>query len=253
MHERSLITNVSIWLLWIILTVLMVGGVASVGFMEEKPKNTDWAAPTMLVIAAILVLIYFGIRSSAGLLIGGFIGFLSELVGVSTGYPYGSYQYTEVLGLSIGNVPIVLFAAWIIVLSLVCMILKLLGADTKVSIILAPILLVLLDLAIEPVATGSLGAWYWTEEIKGYYGVPISNFGGWLLVGFVAYLPVQFVCGKYTVAGIFPGASIFCFFVAINLLDTQWIGAIAGISSLSIAIASLAYSKKNCLVRLRSK
>jgi putative membrane protein len=51
-------------------------------------------------------------------------------------------------------------------------------------ILLSAVLLTLIDGVLDPGAT-ALGFWAWTEG-GSYYGVPLSNFAGWLLSGAVS-------------------------------------------------------------------
>ena len=107
-----------------------------------------------------------------------------ESVGVATGFPYGNFFYGEALGprflglvpylLPVTYVPLVVgavAAAWT-------------PGRLAPRIALSAILLVLIDAVLDPGAT-ALGFWIWPEGGP-YYGVPLSNFAGWLLSGAVS-------------------------------------------------------------------
>jgi putative membrane protein len=105
-----------------------------------------------------------------------------ESVGVATGFPYGTFFYGDALGprflglvpylLPVTYVPLVIgavAAAW--------------SSRRLVAsrIVLSALLLVLVDAVLDPGAA-ALGFWVWPESGP-YYGVPLSNFAGWLLSG----------------------------------------------------------------------
>ena len=104
-------------------------------------------------------------------------------LGVATGFPYGSFFYGDALGPTVaGLVPILLpvsyaplvvgavAAAW--------------GGPRLLHVAYSALLLVWMDAVLDPGAT-SLGFWAWPEG-GAYYGVPASNFVGWLLSGTLA-------------------------------------------------------------------
>lgn len=107
-----------------------------------------------------------------------------ESVGVATGLPYGTFSYDDALGprflglvpylLPVTYVPLVIgavAAAWT-------------PGRLAPRIALSAIFLVLIDAVLDPGAT-ALGFWTWPEGGP-YYGVPLSNFAGWLLSGAIS-------------------------------------------------------------------
>lgn len=107
-----------------------------------------------------------------------------EFVGVFTGYPYGPFRYGVDLGPMIGgHVPAALplfFLPLVVNAYLLCLLL--LGdraGRTAVRLLVVIVAVVGLDLALDPAAV-SLG--FWTYEAGGrYYGVPWTNYAGWVL------------------------------------------------------------------------
>jgi putative membrane protein len=106
-----------------------------------------------------------------------------ESLGVATGLPYGRFYYSDAMGPTIaGLVPFLLpvsyaplvvgavAAAW--------------GGPRLLHVAYSALLLVWMDAVLDPGAT-SLGFWVWPEG-GAYYGVPASNFAGWLLSGTIA-------------------------------------------------------------------
>ena len=113
-----------------------------------------------------------------------------ELVGVRTGWPYGEFTYGVDLGpMLLGEVPLGLPVFFFpLVLNAYLLVLLLLGPRAKSTFIrlLATLSTVLLiDLVLDP---GAVAIGFWGYEQAQFYGVPWSNYRGWVLSGAVAVL-----------------------------------------------------------------
>ena len=106
-------------------------------------------------------------------------GFGVEYLGVSQGWLFGDYRYTDVLGPSIAGVPLIIGVNWILVVYAVCAsinrYLPTLSNFAKVAV--AGLALVALDFLIEPVAI-DLEFWIWAKGEP-----PLQNFIGWFIAG----------------------------------------------------------------------
>ena len=108
-----------------------------------------------------------------------------ETTGVATGYPYGPFYYGDALGpRAFGLVP------YLLPVSYLPLVLGAVAAAWRPSVRLAPwvigatLVLVIMDGVLDPGAA-AMGFWVWpTGGI--YFGVPLSNFAGWLLSGALA-------------------------------------------------------------------
>lgn len=149
-------------------------------------------------------------------LIGYGIAWLSELSSIHTGIPYGDYFYIEttrgqelwVLGVPLMDSASYVFLAYasysmaLLVTAPVILVRKLpylletraLRSGLSVRL-LGALFFVYLDIIIDPVALqGSrwfLGQIYGYPEQGVYFGVPISNFIGWFIVGFLMICALQ--------------------------------------------------------------
>jgi bisanhydrobacterioruberin hydratase len=111
-------------------------------------------------------------------------GFAIETIGVATGFPYGFFYYGDSLGPKVANlVPYLLPLSWV---PLVLGAFAATAPEGKIGtrryvlwVLYAAILLTLVDGVLDPGAV-SLGFWVWPEGGP-YYGVPVSNYLGWLL------------------------------------------------------------------------
>ncbi|MFC6955526.1 bisanhydrobacterioruberin hydratase [Halorubellus litoreus] len=118
-----------------------------------------------------------------------------EYIGTTTGWPYGAFEYTVPLGpMLAGVIPVALPVFFFpLVLNAYLLTLLLLGdrADSTPVRLAATVAAVLAtDLVLDP---GAVAVEFWAYECAatascGYYGVPWSNYGGWVLSATVAVL-----------------------------------------------------------------
>ena len=128
---------------------------------------------------------YLGPRRAAlSILAVSAFAFAVESVGVATGFPYGAFSYDDALGPKLfGLVPYLLPVTYV---PLVIGAVAAAWAPGRLAprVLLSALLLVLIDAVLDPGAT-ALGFWIWPEGGP-YYGVPLTNFAGWLLSGAVS-------------------------------------------------------------------
>jgi bisanhydrobacterioruberin hydratase len=130
---------------------------------------------------------YLGARRAAlSLLVLAAFGFAIETVGVVTGLPYGRFYYGDALGGKVlGLVPYLLPVSYVpLVIAAVAATWGFTVGRLLLWALLSAVLLVLIDGVLDPGAA-SLGFWVWPEGGV-YYGVPLSNYAGWLLSGALA-------------------------------------------------------------------
>ena len=112
-----------------------------------------------------------------------------EYVGTTTGWPYGAFSYGVNLGPMIaGEVPLALPVFFFpLVLNSYLLCLLLLGSRARRAVVRLPAVVaavLLMDLVLDPAAV-SLGFWSYAGG-GAYYGVPWSNYAGWVLSATVA-------------------------------------------------------------------
>ena len=134
-----------------------------------------------------------GILVFAGLCLG--VGTIFESISLRTGFPFGRYRFTDLMGPRIAGLPILLalaylgmgYLSWVVGLAL-------LGDEngplSRRKIVLLPLMASMVmttwDLSMEAVWADIDHAWVW-QNGGFYYGVPMSNFFGWLLTVYVFY------------------------------------------------------------------
>jgi bisanhydrobacterioruberin hydratase len=123
-------------------------------------------------------------RAALSLLALAAFGYAIETIGVVTGFPYGSFYYGDALGGKLlGLVPFLLPVSYApLVIGAVA---ASWGSRSRaLRVLRSALLLTLMDGVLDPGAA-SLGFWVWPDG-GAYYGVPLSNYAGWLLSGTLA-------------------------------------------------------------------
>lgn len=129
---------------------------------------------------------YLGAKRAALALISlSAFGYAVETIGVATSLPYGPFYYGDSLGpKAFGLVPYLLPVSYVpLVLGAVAAA-RPAPPHPAVWIFCSALLLVAVDAVLDPGAA-SLGFWIWPEG-GAYYGVPLSNFLGWMLSSVLA-------------------------------------------------------------------
>jgi uncharacterized membrane protein len=138
-----------------------------------------------------------GIRNALlFLVITGVIGFLAEILGTNSGFPFGKYYYTNFLGSKFLGVPLVVPLVWFVIAYLSYSIVagnssfgsrgKNLPPDHLFArtVLLAAFGAVAWDLMIDPMFS-SYGYWVWTGQflpLPELDGIPLTNFVGWFVL-----------------------------------------------------------------------
>lgn len=105
-----------------------------------------------------------------------------EMIGVRTGWPFGAYEYSDILGYRILGVPFTLGFAWIAVVYNASLMSPTKGRyGTFIRALKVGFWTVILDLVLDPVAYHR-SFWTWHEQ-GDYYGVPWTNYVGWFVIG----------------------------------------------------------------------
>ncbi len=112
-----------------------------------------------------------------------------EFLGVTTGLPYGEFHYQLELGpMLFGTVPMglpVFFFPLVLNSYLLCLLLLGSRASSRFARFVSSLAIVIvIDLVLDPAAV-TLGFWAY-DGGGAYYGVPVSNYLGWVVSGIVA-------------------------------------------------------------------
>ena len=118
-----------------------------------------------------------------------------ESISIATGFPFGSFHYSNTLGEKIGEVPLMILPAYFFNGYLAWTMAGLLTggegpALNRKQLVLVPALaalfMVFWNMSFEPVMSTIEGHWTWAGGI--WHGVPITNFAGWFLTSLLFFL-----------------------------------------------------------------
>ncbi len=116
---------------------------------------------------------------------GSLVGGMSELVGTTTGWPFGPYSYTAWLGPKIlGHVPYFIPGSWFAMSLLSLDLASRLSARRWERIAMTAVFMLLWDVSLDPAMNHAFPFWNYPEG-GFYYGMPASNWLGWLIVSAV--------------------------------------------------------------------
>ncbi|WP_433282380.1 carotenoid biosynthesis protein [Micromonospora sp. CA-244673] len=110
-------------------------------------------------------------------------GFAIEALGVATGFPFGSYDYSGELGPRLAGVPLIIPLAWTWMAWPAWLTAARLTGSRPGRVALAAVGLAAWDLFLDPQMVAE-GYWRWrdaTPALPGLPGIPVSNYLGWLL------------------------------------------------------------------------
>ncbi len=226
-------------------------------WLQSEPSATvmrvawKFSGPTYVTLGAIAAVLHtawgFGARRAALLFVAAVgIALGTELLGTSTGFPFGGYAYTSLLGYRVlGLVPFPIPISWFYMLyCALALCARLLPArdDARTRWLWAAAAAAILtawDVAMDP-AMVRTSHWVWNEPGV-FYGMPLTNWLGWFGTGLViarvmvAITPPSLVAERnarewlplalYAANGVMP--------IAICLRDGLWWAAALGAAAMA--------------------
>jgi len=183
-----------ITILWALVVVYGVVTIANTLFSLSIP------IPLILLVSVAFALIHGAMRYRWS----GMVTFIVvclvvsnilENISILTGFPFGHYHYTDVLGLKLFLVPLVIgpayfstgYLAWVLSTVLIGDVRRQGSWFTTFSVpFIASFLMVMWDLCFDPTFSTIQHLWIW-EQGGGYFGVPLTNYLGWFFTVYVFF------------------------------------------------------------------
>ena len=159
--------------------------------LVDMVQGSTWAYMALMpLLTLLLYLPALGLRRSLLFLLwGSVLGATAELVGTQTGFPFGAYAYSDLLGAKIaGHVPWFIPPSWYAMSLLSYDLAGRVGLGRWGRVATAAVFMVLWDVALDPAMTaGAHSGWsFWSYPGGGvFFGMPLVNWVGWLATSLV--------------------------------------------------------------------
>lgn len=164
-----------------LLAVMHIAGL--VGYMTPAFRLLFLSLTPFNLFFTAAALVFFQAQHNKAFLIfiitASLAGFTAEAIGVNTGLLFGDYQYGETLGVKAAGVPFVIGLNWFSLTCIAGTLCARLPVSSFIRAATGALLLVALDVVIEPVAT-AFDFWSWKDNI-----IPWGNYLGWMLIAFL--------------------------------------------------------------------
>lgn len=248
--------------LWMILMIL----VPHVVRLGDRPTLLlALSLAVLLQVGLVLSLIFPALKARATIGFGVSVvalAWISEFVGHNTGFPFGRYTYTDAFRPQVGDVPVQIPLAWLMMLppawaagNAICSNRDNGKSRTKwktraAFALTAGLAFTAWDLFLDPQMV-AWGIWHW-ESPGSYFGVPAINFAGWILVA----AAITFGLSFYIDFKALPQGALLVVYTAVWLLNSAGLGlyfgqpgvAAAGFVGMGVFVA-LAWLKVAALPR----
>ena len=161
------------------------------------------------------------------------LAFVAEFASTRIGIPFGLYHYTGTTRdqeLFISDVPFFDSLSFtFLAYASFCLARVVLKARNRLALtVLSGVLMMLLDVVIDPLAVRGdrwfLGHIFWYPNGGVYFGVPLSNFFGWFVVGAAGVGGYLLLAGERAIGDKpLPGVGLYYGVLVFNLALTAWI------------------------------
>lgn len=173
----------------VLIVLFIIYLVGAIGHLISDVKPLFFILTPYNLIGTTLVLFYLNRPLRAKVyfisLVVFLVGFFIEVIGVKTGLLFGQYEYGATLGWKFLNVPIVIGLNWVLLSFTSNVIGRRYFKNIMVAALLSALLMVGLDLLIEPIAI-NLDYWSWENDL-----IPIQNYVMWFTTAFVIQLIIN--------------------------------------------------------------
>ena len=141
------------------------------------------------------------------------VGFIAEWIGVHKSWLFGNYSYGDTLGLKLNGIPLIIGVNWFLLVYCTGVLMQRTGVKNSwLRILTGAMLLVVLDILIEPVAIG-FNYWHWADDM-----IPVKNYICWFIIsGFLLFVFEKFELKKQNVVGVVLLIVQFVFFAALTV------------------------------------
>jgi len=194
--------------MWGIIILLILYSVGTYAFLNEWYGVINLTPANLLISMGLLIVAsqhYWNKQFFIFLAIAWVLGYGVEVLGIKTGFPFGEYQYHEVLGFKVFDTPLMIGVNWVLLLLATR---ATVDRFTKLPLIAATAvsatLMLGLDFLIEPVAV-DFRFWTWESAT-----IPLSNYLSWWVISFALHYLQRMLIKNYK-----PDLAVAIFFIQV--------------------------------------
>ncbi len=189
------------WVPWLLAGAVVLTAIA---YPLTAGGSRDVVSWTIVLLGSALSVAHAwlsrGARTGLGLLgLTGVAAVAFESVGLATGFPYGTYAYSDSLGPTLLGVPFLVPLAWLMMVWPSWLLaLRLVPGHRVGRIATAAAVFAAWDVVLDPQLVQA-GYWTWAHPSPGLPGidtVPLTNLAGWLLAGLVLMTAVDLLAAR---------------------------------------------------------
>ncbi|SFE74850.1 carotenoid biosynthesis protein [Sunxiuqinia elliptica] len=171
-------------ILWVKIILVIFYLVGILGFSLDLTYDLFVALTPLNLSLTAVVLLYFqqqwSVKTALILILVACIGFVTEWIGINTGWLFGNYSYGPALGLKLMDTPLLIGINWLLLAYGVFVLFSKINQRWYFPF-LGALLMVLFDFIMEPVAT-ALKMWSWESAT-----IPLKNYFDWYLVSLLIF------------------------------------------------------------------
>ncbi|MCB0113100.1 MAG: carotenoid biosynthesis protein [Caldilineaceae bacterium] len=182
------------WALFVLWVGFMIAMPHIVSMGAEMTLTVSLSVSVLLQGAVVLAILWphwGAAKTVRALAIVAVLSWGMEAIGASTGFPFGSYDYTARLQPQLFHVPLLIPVAWWMMLGPSWAVAQVLASRRGLLVfaLFSGLAITAWDLFLDPQMV-AWQLWVW-ETPGGYFGIPWVNYAGWLLTGVLITLVVR--------------------------------------------------------------
>lgn len=176
------------------LGVMVAAMIATPLFAEGGNERRALANVVVLSLFAVGLLTTWVVHRMRAIVAAGAVvvtTYFVELLGSTTGFPFGAYDYTGALTPQVAGVPLVVSFAWAGITLVVFGMFA--GGVRWMQLSMMAVSITAWDVFLDPQMVGE-GYWQWQPASLAFRGIPLVNYAGWLATALVNSALVMAIC-----------------------------------------------------------
>ena len=177
------------------LGVMVAAMIATPLFDQGGEQRRALANVVVLSLFAVGLLTTWAVHQTRAIVAAGAVvmtTYFIELLGSTTGFPFGAYDYTSALTPQVAGVPLLVSFAWAGI-TLVVYGMFAGGGVRWVQLSIMAASITAWDVFLDPQMVGE-GYWQWQSASLAFRGIPLVNYAGWFVTALINSALVTAIC-----------------------------------------------------------